>query len=124
MAWYEQISRSGEAWILEAPNPVSAERDINPVGVMTAIINRHLMEPHVYWFDWATERNKVETVLKFLTVMRFRAVCLIHCRSSEARFFDHIAKYKILRRIGTVYNYYGAENAVMFQTKGFTGETL
>ncbi len=124
LALYERIGQGGEIWILEAPNDVSLKSDINPVGLARASYNQHVMEPHVHWFPWATDRNKVETTLKFLTSMRFRAVSLIHAKEEDAPFFDHISDYQVLRRVGTIHNYYGTENAVLYQTKGFTGEAL
>ncbi len=115
----------GEMWILAAPNDVSSAEGAKPVGLIQGQVTAHVVEPHVYWFPWATPRNKVETILKYLAGMRFRAVVLVHASETDAVFFDHIAAYQVLRRIGTIHNYYGMmENAVLYQTKGFTGEAL
>lgn len=94
------------------------ERDGKPMGLVTAnLVPPNRMEPHVDWFPWATNRNKLECAIKFLNEMRKRGILLIVWSKKDATpFFTHIAKYGILHRIGKVINYNGKkEDAMLFQ---------
>ena len=48
--------------------------------IALATFSSHRMEPHVIWFPWATDRNKLELGVKFFADMRKRYKVLNHHR--------------------------------------------
>lgn len=78
----------------------------------------HLMEPHVYWFPWATPRNRVEGATKFLNVMRKVWTILIYAEDKDHAFFKRIERYGVLRQVGKIHNYFeSGGTASVFQTR-------
>ena len=44
-------------------------------------------------------------------------------KSSDVKFFEHLGKYGVLRRVGTIHGYFGpGQNAVMFQSVVANGQ--
>lgn len=52
------------------------------------------------WYPWATHRNKLEGMLKFITVIRKKKTFV--WTSEDKRFFNHICSYGVARRVGTL----------------------
>lgn len=57
-------------------------------------------EPHIDWFPWATKRNKIEGLAKFILTYRNEYPIFIQSGEETLKFVTHIAKYGILRRVG------------------------
>lgn len=89
-----------------------------PVGIVRALVREHQMEPHVWWLPWATPRAKMETSASFLLAQSRTFLVLVTASRPEAPLYERLCQYDVLRRIGTVPNYYpdGSE-AVMFHGK-------
>lgn len=103
-----------EMFMLHAPAPKDA-----PVGIVMCLPGQRPDHswPHVVWFPWATLRNRLESAGRFLNVMR-REVKMFVAADSEGRpFFDRIARYGILRRAGTSKEWFGEEDATLFETR-------
>jgi len=85
-----------------------------PVGVaMVGYLDNAAM-PHVHWFPWATDRNKVECSVLFLRDLKKEAMPLILAQPETVPFFSHLARYGLLRRAGTIPNYRENEKSILF----------
>lgn len=82
------------------------------------MIKDNRMEPHVFWFPWASPRNKIEGTMKFLNVMRKAWTTIIYSEETNRKFFKHIEKYGVIRQVGKIHNYFpNGEDASVFQTR-------
>lgn len=93
-----------------------------PVGLVT-VWAKHLKHeqpqffPHVNWFTWATPRNKLECALDFLIEMKKEAFGILIIEPENWRFFGHLCKYGVLRRVGTFRGYWAdGRDAAVFET--------
>jgi hypothetical protein len=113
----------GKWFTLRAENshyPVA--RGMIPVGLMGCELperlGRPLLQPHAFWFPWASHRNKVETVLRFLYDLRESTSILIFARPDTDAFFKIMKKYQVLRRIGKAHNHFDkGEHATVWEAK-------
>lgn len=93
-------------------------RGETPIGLMVGFISGHRMEPHVFWFPWASARNRIETMANFFNEMRRMWLILIWCREKDWPFFTHLMRYAILDRVGKVPSFYSAgEDAMLFRSR-------
>lgn len=74
-----------------------------PVGLMIAGDKGWYYEPHVSWFSWASPRNKIETMLRYFTDRRHDAVFVVISEYEFKPFWELMARYGVLRRIGNVH---------------------
>ena len=88
-----------------------------PVGLIVGLVKESIMEPHVDWFPWATPRQKLETIVRFINEMRMMYVLLVTAREEDWGFFDHIKRYGILRIVGRINGYYGRGDAMLYQSR-------
>lgn len=70
----------------------------------------------VLWFPWATPRNKLESIVNFMNIMRKDWLVMEFAVPDEAAFFDHVCRYGVMRRAGTIFDLYTVPAAV-FQTR-------
>lgn len=89
---------------------IQAERPLGLVLGMQDGVLPHIMWPHVWWFPWATPRNKIEGTLKFITELRDDFLLLIVGKEDEKDFWVHICKYGVLERIGKLPGYFGLDD--------------
>jgi len=84
---------------------VSGDR---PAGAIFAIgILGLLFIADTVWFPWATPRQKIETMVHWINEMRRDMKIIEFARPEDKRFWEHIAKHGIMRRVGTVHDVYG-----------------
>lgn len=89
-----------------------------PVGLVLCHRKNHVLEPHVFWFAWATRREKIETALSFLNEQRRSWLIMISARERDRGFFAHLCRYGFIRPVGTVFGGYGkGQPAHLFQTR-------
>ncbi len=97
------------------------ERGVIPVGWITGVVH-DLQGPRslgvrIAWAPWATPRNKLETVVAFLSRARGTAIVIGVAKRSEARLYEHACRYGIGRTVGAIRGFYGpGEDALMFQS--------
>ena len=101
------IRAGGDAYVLMAPT----KRGVIPVGVALvvkgAVKSGHNQgEPFAYWFPEASPRNRLECTLKGLIDLKKDLVVRIHAPRPVWRFLDHLCKYGVIRRVGTVRGWY------------------
>lgn len=91
-----------------------------PVGLCAAMsdsLRKDLLDIRkVIWFPWATKRTIVESAVNFFNSLRKRYHITVLAQAHDKRFFEHIAKHGIMRRVGTLHDIYD-KPASLFQTK-------
>ena len=98
-------------YLLLSDEVKTIESDKRPIGIFMLKERDWIIEPHVVWFPWASARQKIESVTKLLDDIRRKPwdggfgpekkTAFIRSSKKDSKFFTHIAKYGILRRIGT-----------------------
>jgi hypothetical protein len=85
----------------------AASKQYAEIPVCLCGINRPDHERHgianVTWMPWATARNKVEVTVKFLNEMRHDLVLEIISQQKDWKFYEHMARYGLVRPVGTFY---------------------
>ena len=87
-----------------------------PVAAVTVVPAQAQMWPHVYWFPWATARNKIECSLRFLLDAKERFNLIVVSLPQDVDFFMHLCRYGVIRRIGTGRGWLGDTDVVLFET--------
>ena len=105
--------------LLELGHPVEIaygehERDRIPLGMIITFMEDTHATPHFFWLPEATLRNKMELTAKCLVLLKSQLLVLINTK--EAAFFQHFAKYGILRRVGTIRDWSPGVSTTMFQS--------
>ena len=95
-AFLDRVGEGVGAFTLFAPN-----KDDAPVGLMLVAGFDGNLWPHVIWFPWASPRNKIEVVLRFLNDMRRDAKLVVAAETKDRDFFVTMCRYGVMRRIGT-----------------------
>jgi hypothetical protein len=104
----------GQCYIVESVT----DKGTMPVGVVFGnFTGPFLLLENILWLEWATDRNKIETVVNLLNELRKKYLVLFHSNMKDKDFFVHVAKHGIVRRIGTIYNLYDDGKAALFQTR-------
>lgn len=110
------LEHSREAYLLYGN---VKDRGLAPVGWMLTKSDGYRVEPHVEWFPWSSDRAKLEACVAFLNKLRKTHLALLHIHLEERGFFDHMCRYGILRRVGTVQDYFREDvHAAHYQTRG------
>ena len=63
------------------------------------------MEPHAYWFPWATDRNRLACSVAFLQQKRYSTeigTILIRCGQDHAEWFRKLSGYVPLFKAGRI----------------------
>ena len=83
-----------EVLVLEDANAKFGQK-FGPVGIVGALTNGYLYQPHVEWFPWATAKNKLRASVMFFQKFRYRDLGLIRVHTIEPylRFFKNMKKY-------------------------------
>ena len=110
-----------DCYIMSAHN----KDGLKPVGVVLVWKRGRLMEIYRFiWFEWATKRNILETSLNF--VNQFRST--VHeptgkkhkligfVEQDNISLYEHLIKYKVLRRIGKSYDFFNDSPAMVYET--------
>lgn len=118
-AFAEHIaSRFQVAYTLLATPP---NRDTMPVGVVFGILPFY-QQPVMWfgdflWFPWASPRNKLEAAVHFLNQMRKQYAMIGFSEPSAIPFFEHICRYGVARRAGTVFDVFEEGPRAVYQTR-------
>lgn len=84
---------------------ISGKNSVGNIGVLTIkpiFFGQKLYHrPHIDFFPWATDRNKLEACAESIVDLRKQYSLLIDCdKETNIKFVTHVAKYGILRRVG------------------------
>lgn len=95
--------------------PVGSVSAMNPLGT------RLVMLADVLWFPWASHRNCVESLANFVNTLRDDYTLMEYADEREPqtkRFFENLCKYALMRRVGTVHDFYGpGSSAALYQSR-------
>lgn len=99
----QTFARFQEVMILEDHHP-KFQSGFGPVGVVAAISNGYLYQPHVEWFHWATPRNKLRSAVMFFQKFRYRklGVIRVHALKDAEPFFKRLKDYVPLYFAGKI----------------------
>lgn len=88
------FSPCAEVLMLEDSNAKFGQK-FGPIGIVGAISNGYLYQPHVEWFPWATHRNKLRASVMFFQKFRYRdlGVIRVHTIEPYVSFFKKLKKY-------------------------------
>lgn len=101
-------------WVVTEPY----NGDDRPVGAAHQTGNGQTWETHVWWLDWATPRDKLVAALTFILKKRDEQTIMITSNSENDRFFEQLARYGVLRRVGTISRFWpDGENAYIWQSR-------
>ncbi len=102
--------------VLEARNATG------PVGIIRLNENGHRLEILPSFFPWATPRNVVESLVKFLHDVRRDYAVLWTVAPPDKRLAEVMAAYGVIRRVGTLEHWYGPRQpAALFEGRMFDG---
>lgn len=69
-----------------------------PVGIVGILGTGWRIEPRIQWFPWASDRNKLESVVNFLNEVKKQKMAFVYAGEKDIRFFTHLCRYGIIRR--------------------------
>lgn len=96
-------------------------KDTMPVGVVFGIAPWHgepvMIIGDFLWFPWASKRNKLEAAVHLLNQMRKQYTVFGFCEPEAIRFFEHICRYGVARRAGTVFDMFEEGARGFYQTR-------
>jgi hypothetical protein len=111
-------ARYQSAYTLIASPP---NREPMPVGVVFGIKPFYgknvLWIGDFLWFSWASSRNKLETAVHFFNQMRKETAIIGFSEPESIDFFEHICRYGVMRRAGTVFDFLNEGPMAVFQTR-------
>lgn len=87
----------------------------DPLCVGHTNVAGNRMECHINWMPWATDRNKLEVIGKFLKEMNQSYTILTVVSEKNKGALFHIRKYGLMRYIGEIKKYFGTEKGYAFQ---------
>lgn len=93
----------GEFYVLTAhSHAFKTIEDQVPVGLMELNREAHRMIPRLMWFPWASARNQLESLIKFLDDQRKDNLILIFDSPKSHSFYIRMAQYGLVKRVGPV----------------------
>lgn len=92
-----------------------------PVGIVFTILPFY-EKPVMWigdfiWFPWASSRNRLEATVHFLNQMRRDTTLLGFAEPEVINFFEHVCRYGVARRAGTVFDMLREGPMAVFQTR-------
>jgi len=89
-----------------------------PVGaVFGKYMGPFLLLADARWLNWATDRNKLESIVNLLNELRKDTLVLFYSTMDDKDFYVHIARHGIAKRIGTIDDLFENGQAALFQTR-------
>lgn len=103
-ALLEALSVVGQEAVLAFVNYGNSRR---AVALFTWTGDDRRIQPQVFWFPWASPRNKLEATLRFIDeARRGEKLVLWYVRERDEKFFRHLAFYGMMRFCGRVDSYF------------------
>ncbi len=109
------VEKGGEGWIGIARK---GDKDI-PICLCLIEYQQNRAYPKLWWFPEASDRNKIELSVMFLIELKQKFLVLIPAEEAvdrEVAHFLHLCKYGLLRKVGTIREYFPGGKAVLFQS--------
>jgi hypothetical protein len=115
------LSRYSTVWIMEDRNN-GFRSGSGPVCVIGVNSNGWMITPKVFWFSWATKRNKLRCTVAFFQKTRYEktvGVCEVRTEQDGLKLTQHAIKFvPSLRYVGKIW--FGTPNGdqFIFSVKG------
>ena len=93
-------------------------RDI-PICLCLIEFQQNRAYPSVWWFPEASARNRIELGVKFLIELKAEFLVLFpveRAKEREVAYFLHLCKYGLIRKVGTIREYFPGGKAWLFQS--------
>lgn len=109
------VEKGGEGYI------GMAKKDGKDIPICLCLIEYQQKRayPQVWWFPEASARNKIELAVKFLIDLKAKFLVLIPADAAKGRevaYFKHLCNYGLIRKVGTIREYFPGGKAVLFQS--------
>ena len=76
------------------------------------------------WFPWASSRNVLESYVNFVNIVKEtkhtdgkKLIILEFAREKDRDFFEHVCKYGVMSRVGSLVGIYDDGKAILFQSR-------
>ncbi len=95
------------------------DQGVVPVGLAALRIVEKHVEPHFYWFWWATPRNRYEATFKFFDKLAEDAPFVIAVEKDQEAFrmAEHMKRAGVMKRIGTSHNWEPNKVMALYETR-------
>lgn len=70
----------------------------------------------IIWMPWVSLRARLQSIVNWLNVMRRQSVIFEYAKQRHKRLFEHICRYGLMRRVGTIYDM-APEPIAFFQSR-------
>jgi hypothetical protein len=118
-AFYGHVARMyDDAWVLYATSQRGAYEPVGYVAVTTTKVAQPLFIADTIWFPWASSRNRIESMVNWINEMRRDNLITEYAQMKDKRFFEHICRHGIMRRVGTKHGLYPDGPAAEFESVG------
>lgn len=111
------VQRAQVAYTMIARPP---GRDVMPVGMVFGVVpiygKQLMLIGNFTWFPWASRRNRLEATVHLLNQMRQEWV-LVGLADNDVPFFEHVCRYGVARRVGTLFDIEKDKPTPVFQTR-------
>lgn len=89
-----------------------------PIGIASGNFNGPLFFlGNALWFEWASDRNKLEASVNLLNDMRKDYICIMHNHMGNKKFYETIASHGVIRQVGRIFDVYEDCPAQVWQTR-------
>lgn len=78
---------------------------------------------NLIWFPWASTKNILASYVNFVNVMRNaeadsgKYFILEFAQEKDQKFFDTVCSYGVMRRAGTMYEFYKGGKACVYESR-------
>lgn len=101
--FYQNTTHADHLWAITD----EYKGDDRPVAIFMQAGNGRAFETHSNWMQWATPRDKVTAAVTFAERMRRKqTIMLLTGDKTVDRFYEHLGRYGVLRRVGKINQYY------------------
>lgn len=99
--------------------------DQKPIGLILGYYSHpnekfvtHMIGAGMYWFPWASTRNKLEAAVKFFAKIRYEIPMMWQAEFGKSkRFFECICSHGVIRRVGTSHVILPDRSMTIFETR-------
>ncbi len=74
-------------------------------------------EAHAQWMPWASNRDRITAALHFVMALKHKYTLLFAIPEDDAVLLQHLGRYGVLRKVGTIHKYYQGRDAQFWQAK-------
>ena len=107
------VQTIGSGWTVLADGP----KGVRPIGfIFGLVVGNIIVLTRIIPMPWSTLRQRLQGFLAWLNVTRRQSLVFDCAAQSEKRFFEHLCRYGVMKRVGTVDDLTD-EPAALFQSR-------